>query len=311
MSEDRYYIHSEDFFANNFSMFTKEKNNKLYGEECVGIPAKFPLTPLMSARELQLKLKSPLVMFTSCVGSLVSHALNAAKNIILGLVNILFWDLESVDDFFIKAFIDIMRTVYFAFHAIFDTSDACLMLVTQLLISGYAAVTASEYETEISLDDEQSTKGFSEAFLGATCSEMNNVNLQTDGLTNYLELSEVGYFEPFQADVQTHLKAPFMLPLSYLTLSCVMTIGIAKQAVLAVANVVVLDFSQAWVNLQVAWHDFKTALYSVAGAIIETLNALVLLATRTIATAYVAMVAPDSEGVSASNEVYLPGCGPK
>lgn len=310
MSEDRYYLNSEDFFANNFSIFAREKNNYLYGEECVEVRTKFPLKRLMSARELQLQLKSPLVMLTSCVGSLVSHALIAAKNIILGLVNILFWDLESVDDFFIKAFIDVIRTVYFAFHAIFDTSDACLMLVTQLLISGYVAVTASEYETEINLDDDQSTKGFADAFLGATCSEMNIVNLQTDGLTKYLELSELGYFEPFHADIQTHLKAPFLLPFSYLTLSCVMTIGIVKQVVLAVANVVVFDFSQAWVDLQVAWHDFESALYSVASAIIETLNAFVLLATRSIATAYVAAVASDSEGISATNQVYLPGYGP-
>lgn len=289
MAQDAYHLSAEGFFSENYSIFRKRKNLRLYGEESVQIPSEFPLLPFMSAREGQLSVKAPLAMLVTDIGAIVNSASMVVKNITLGLINILVWDVESVDDYFVKAFIDIMGLLYFAANAIIDSSYACLLLITQSCISIYDAIVRNEWEITPNLDDDTEVRGYSEGFLAQSYSDIEAANLEMDGLSKYEELKHLGYFQPFSADVQTHLKAPLMLPISYLGLSAIMTVEIVKHLTLAVVNTLVLDFSQAWVDLKLAWRNIEINLYSLAKGTYETLNSILLLTTRTMATTYAAI----------------------
>lgn len=285
MRDDGYHLDldSGDFFAKNFSLFSNRKNNLFYGEEHVRVNSDFPVAPFESTTDFQNKLKAPLVMAIVSVGSLLTSALSAVKNIALLVVNLIAFDFEQADTFSIKAFIDIMGAGYAAFSVIVDTCSATASLITQALITGYVWVAGDAWEAESDVDMEAT--GFSESFLNTSCATIKTSLSKEDGLEEYLENHSIGFFLRFNADFQTQFKAPLVIPISYLTGALGVTMGAVTKVALAVVNCAVLDFHQAGVDSKVAWHSFEIAIYFVLNAIADTLYATLKLATRTLATA--------------------------
>lgn len=286
MSDYSYQLEldSGDFFASNLTLFSKRKNNLLYGEENVRVSTSFPLAPFESTEDFQNKMKAPLVMPLVSLGSLINGALSAATNIALAVVNIIALDFEQAGTFFIKTFIDIMGVVYSAFSAILDACYASASLITQLLITGYVWAKNSDFweaECDFNLDQ----KGFSDVFLNTSCAAMKISLSKEDGLESYLESQSVGFFQPFDNDFQTQFKAPLVIPISYLTAALKVSVEVVTRIALIVVNCAVLDFTQALVDSKVAWHGFESVIHFILSAIMDTLYATTKLVTRTLTTA--------------------------
>jgi hypothetical protein len=286
MSNYGYYLDldSGDFFARNFSLLANRKNNLLYGEEDVRVGTTFPAAPFESARDFQNKLKAPLVMTIVSSGLILTSALSFVKNSVLAIVNLIVFDFEQVDTFCIKAFIDIMALCYAGLSVVMDVSYSLVTLIAQTMITGYVLVTNGEWWEATQDVVNEDTIGFSESFLETSCSAMKDRLNQEDGLGSYLENTN-GFFQPFSSDVRTHLKAPLVVPVSCLTGMLGMTLGMATHITLATINLAVLDFSQAWVDTKVAWHNFESAIFFVFMAIADTLYATTKLITRALTTA--------------------------
>lgn len=307
MSEYSYQLEldSGDFFASNLTLFSKRKNNLLYGEENVRVSTTFPVAPFESTKDFQNKMKAPLVMALISIGSLINGALSAATNIALAVVNIIALDFEQADTFFIKTFIEVMGVGCSAFSAILDTCYATAALITQLLITGYVWATNSDsWEAESDFNIEPT--GFSDAFLNTSCAAMKFSLSKEDGLESYLESHSVGFFQPFDKDFQTQFKAPLVIPISYLTAALKVSVEVVTRIALTVMNCAVLDFDQAWVDLKVAWHGFESAIHFVLSAIVDTLYATTKLVTRTLTTADFALGnAIDSYQTSSASSLVL------
>jgi len=112
-----------------------------------------------------------------------------------------------------------------------------------------------------------------------------------------------GFFTPYRsfADVQNQLKSPVAMPILCLAQAAQAGIGAIQELLLLGINLATLDVKRAFNNAKtVLGAVFGAILYTVL-AVVDTLLALVALATRTGAT----LVAGFSIGASAAKAVGI------
>ena len=96
-----------------------------------------------------------------------------------------------------------------------------------------------------------------------------------------------GAFTSYQsfADFRNQLQAPLVMPIVCLATTLHCCLVIVADALTTAINFVTLNFPQAWAHTKRMFDAFLHALRFTAHAVVDTLSSLLILATRTVATA--------------------------